>query len=376
MSELWSIEVLNRGERWVDLAVNQVHPDAGAMPESKGFALGLLLDGGDDAPIREPFGDEWYEVEGQESRAEEFIESVRIYELRNAPFDEKGAHAKVDAVLVARGLTKGGEGWDDAWQDEWREWWSAPNGPPRAIYRIVVKDPRWVEHLEPGKTFDSAGYSDSGPWAEDNRDEHPPLPADAVVKEHQLPFPLSYVPRGERAMNAELVRQLCGTETINQAALDERVRKHADFLATGGRDGEWTLLEAAGLPMCIYGGADAESGEQLKLTNATVAPKCSFEAKDIAFANLSGTVCEGVSFQSATLDGSVAIDGFFDGSTFASASLQRVDFSGASLKGCNFSNADLRGADFEHTDCTGADFRGARLEGARFPGAILASVRR
>ena len=377
MSELWSIEVLNRGARWVDLVVSQVHPDSGGMPESKGFALGLLLDGGDDdAPIREPFGDDWYDVEGQEERADEFIESVRVYQLRNAPFDEKAAHATVDRAVIARGLTKGGEGWDDAWQDEWRAWWASPNGPQRATYRITAKDPKWVEHLEPGATFDSAGYSNTGPWLEENRDEKPALPSDAVVKEHQLAFPLSHVPRGERAMSPDLVRQLCKNDVVDQAALDERAKQHAEFLASGGRDGEWQLLEVAGLPMCIYTGADAESGEQLKLSSSTIAARCSLEGKDVAFASLSGSVCENVSFQNAKLDGSVATDAFFDGATFAGASLRHVDFSGSSLKGCNFANADLRGADFEHTDCTGADFRGARLEGARFPGAILESVRR
>ena len=43
MSDLWDIDILNRGKDWVDLKVTLHHPDAGPFPESPGFALQLLL---------------------------------------------------------------------------------------------------------------------------------------------------------------------------------------------------------------------------------------------------------------------------------------------------------------------------------------------
>ncbi|MDP1828919.1 MAG: pentapeptide repeat-containing protein [Archangium sp.] len=387
MSELYTVDVLNRGVQWVDLRVTQCHPDAGSFPESPGFALQLLLDQAyqfDDSYQRVPAGplgeavpvDDFYDAELAVERAKQFIDSVQIYKVINAPFVEKDAHAWVDRKVLARGIARDSEEWESAWQDHWREYWLAVDGPPVAHYRVKVKEPKWVEHLQPGKHFDSAGYCPEGPWVAENRDTQLATPGDAVVPADRLDFPLCQVPRGETAMNHELIRSLTkNAAALEGAALAEAVAAHELFVKSGGAGGDWQTLEAAGMPLCMYDGA-ADEGTQLVMRLKRLGPGASLEGKNLSSADFSGCTCEGARFGKAQLDGSVAIDSFFDGADFSGASLQKVDFSRASLKGCSFRGANLRGADFENADLTGADFTGAVLVGSRFPGAILEGVKR
>lgn len=388
MSEMYDVTVVNRGKTWVDLKVRQVHPDAGLVSESKGFALQLVLVEAyqfDDKYERIPNGplgeavefDKSYDAEAVEELADTYVKSSHAYRALNVPFVEKAAHAAVDEKVLARGIQKDSDEWEDAWQDEWREWWQRPDGPPYVTLRVEVADPKWIEHLEPGKTFDTAAWAPDGPYVDGNRDEKPGFPADARVPAHLVDFPLASVPRGERSMDPNLVQSLASAaEALQGAALEEAAKAHAEFLESGGRDGDWELLSVSGMPLCVYTGAKGESGAQLVLRLKKVAEGASLAGKDLAHADLSGSLCKGVVFAKARIDRSVAIDAFFDGADFSGASLRKIDFSGSSLKGCRFQDADLRGADFEHTDCTGADFTGAKLEGARFPGAILEGIRR
>lgn len=388
MSDMWSVEVVNRGERWVDLCVRQRHPDAGAMPEDKQFALSLLLNeayGYDDkwqrratSPLGEQFPiDRYWDAEVVAQRQDEFIESVRIYRQVNAPFNEKAAHAAVDRKVLEKGIERDGDDWEDEWTSEWNAWWAADDGPPIATYRIVVTDPRWLAHLTLGQSFDSAAYCLSGERLGENRDEAPPLPADARARPGLSDFPMAQVPRGERSMNPELIAGLAASsEPLAGAGLAAAVAAHREFLASGGRGGAWQLLSVSGMPLCIYTGARGASGEQLVLRHKTIAAGSELGGQELAHADLSGSVCRGVRFAGATISDCAAIDAFFDDADFSQAVLRGTDFSGSSLQRCSFRGADLRGADFEHTDCTGADFTGAKLEGARFPGAILEGVRR
>jgi uncharacterized protein YjbI with pentapeptide repeats len=125
--------------------------------------------------------------------------------------------------------------------------------------------------------------------------------------------------------------------------------------------------------MCVYSGG---SEGQLVLRSKQLAPGTSLRDAELSSADFSGSLCEGVDFSAAKLDGSVAIDAYFAGAIFDGASLRGVDFSGSDLRGARFVNADLTDADFEQTDCTGCDFSGASVERARFPGAILADITR
>ncbi len=385
MSEMYDVTVVNRGSTWVDLEVRQVHPDAGRVSESRGFALQLILVEAyrfDDQYHRVPNGplgeavefDTSYDAEAVEEFADTYVKSSHAYHAVNVPFVEEAAHAAVDERVLARGIGKGSEGWEDAWQDEWREWWQRPDGPPYVTLRVEVTDPRWIAHLQPGRTFDTAAWAPEGPYVDGNRDEQPGFPADALVPAERIDFALSHVPRGERSMDPNLVQSLAfAGEALQGAALEEAARAHAEFLESGGRGGDWQLLSVSGMPLCIYTGAKGEEGAQLVLRPKRVAEGASLAGRDLAHADLSGSLCRGVVFAGAKLDRSVAIDALFDGADFGGASLRSIDFSGSSLRGCRF---DLRGADFEHTDCTGADFTGARLEGARFPGSILEGIRR
>ena len=187
-------------------------------------------------------------------------------------------------------------------------------------------------------------------------------------------FPLSETPRTPRAMDAELIRRLAEAGgALASTELSDLVRNHATFIDDGGGDGEWEVLEVAGLPMCVYvGGGDG----QLVLRSKQIAPGTSLRDAELSWADFSGSLCERVDFSGAKLDGSVAVDAYFSGATFEGASLRGVDFSGSDLRGASFVNADLTDADFEHTVCTGCDFTGASVERARFPGAILADVKR
>lgn len=195
-------------------------------------------------------------------------------------------------------------------------------------------------------------------------------------------FPESGAPRVAREMDAALGRNLATSDApLATDVLEGRLAEHAAFLAAGGGGGTWELLSVAGLPMCIYrggapGGArgDGSAGTQLVLRHTQIAAGTALHGRALASADLSGCAAEGVDFGGSTLDGSVAVDGFFAGADFSRCSLRGVDFSGSDLRGARFVDADLTDADFEQADCTGADFSGANVEHARFPGALLDGV--
>ena len=381
MSDLWSIEVVNRGERWIDLRVTQRHPDAGAMPVDKQFVLSLLLDeayGHDEkwrriatSPLGEQFPVEAYwDAEVVMARQDEFIESVRLYRQVNAPFHEEAAHAAVDERVLRKNIPRDSDDWESAWENEWRAYWSDPARVPSATYRISVTAPKWIDHIEPGMRFDSASWCPNGPWVNKPRTKTLETPPDAWVKPWLVDFPLSDKPRGTRQMDPQLIESLAASGTpLKGQELATAVAQHKLFLDAGNREGDWQLLSVSGLPLCIYqvyGQSDENKvGAQLVLRMKQIPAGESLRGADIGYADLSGSICRGVDFGKAILDGCAAVDAFFDGATFDGASLRKVDFSGSSLRGCSFVGADLRGADFEHTDLTGADFGAANLTGAR-----------
>ncbi len=188
-------------------------------------------------------------------------------------------------------------------------------------------------------------------------------------------FPMANEP-SERDMDFDMVESLTQAgDPIEADALDAMLRNHVDFLENGGTGGQWQLLSVSGLPMCIYTGAEAASGEQF-VARLKRFDELSFANALLESADLSGTSMAKVDFSGACLSNSVAVDAIYDEANFEGAKLSNVDFSGARLRGANFRNADLSGADFECADLTGADFTGATLDGSRFPGATLADVKR
>lgn len=388
MSSLWDVSILNRGAAWVDLQVTLEHPDAGSFPASAGFALQLLLVpayGFDasynrlaTAPLGQEFAtDEYYDAERVSRRAHAYIKSVRIYKAAHVPFVERRVHADIDKRVLQQGIQKDSPDWQAAWDDQWRAYWLDPERVPYALYRIEVKDPRWIEHIHPGQSFDTAAWCPTGPYVQKPRSIKLTLPEDAVVKPWLQAFPLSETPRKERQMDAPMIERLASLSTaLTGKELATALAQHRQFLDANNRHGTWQLLSVSGLPLCIYQSSGDSQGQQLVLRMKQLRPDESLRGQDLAHADLSGSICRGVDFQGANLRGSAAVDAFFDGANFAGAMLEGIDFSGSSLRGCSFVGANLHEADFEHTDLTGADFTDAVLSKARFPGAVLDGAKR
>lgn len=178
MSSLWDVSVIGKGKKWIDLEVVQAHTDAGNFPEDPVFALALLTSQaykfGENynripaSPLGEkiPF-DNSYLCDSLKGIVSEFIEKVVVYEVKNVPFPV--AHEKVDQQVIAMGISKEHEGWNDAWGEKWDAFWNSKENIPPAKYRIWVTDERWIEHMEIGKCFDTASYSEDGPWVEGDR---------------------------------------------------------------------------------------------------------------------------------------------------------------------------------------------------------------
>ncbi len=180
MSSLWDVSVIGKGKKWIDMEVVLAHPDAGNFPEDPVFALALLTseaykfgenyDRVPSSPLGEqiPF-DASYHCSSLSEIVGEFIEKVVVYKTKNVPFNEDEAHEKVNQQVIAMGMDEDHEDWDGEWDEKWREFWGSKDNLPWAKYRIWVTDERWIEHLKIGKYFDTASYSEDGPWVRDNR---------------------------------------------------------------------------------------------------------------------------------------------------------------------------------------------------------------
>jgi hypothetical protein len=93
-----------------------------------------------------------------------------IYKACNLPWDEGEAHHHVDQQVLAMGIDRNSENWNAAWQDQWRNFWADKNNLPWAMYRIWTTDPKWLEHMSPGMTYNSAAFSPKGPYVEERRE--------------------------------------------------------------------------------------------------------------------------------------------------------------------------------------------------------------
>ena len=76
---------------------------------------------------------------------------------------------KIENQMISEGLKQSTPEWDIVWADRWNARWHEDENVPTAKYRIYVTDPKWIEHLSPGQTFDTAAYSDAGPWVCEDR---------------------------------------------------------------------------------------------------------------------------------------------------------------------------------------------------------------
>ena len=181
MSSLWRVSVIDTGTDWVDLEVIFSHPDAGPFPEDPVFALCLLTGEaykfdanwnripGCPLGMAIPF-EKSYQPLDIAPRVDEFVNRVLIYEAHNLPWDGEAALERVDQEVLNLGIERNSEEWKDAWQDQWRRFWKDKNNLPRAIYRIWATDPKWLQHLSTGLTYDSAAFSQLGPWVDEDRE--------------------------------------------------------------------------------------------------------------------------------------------------------------------------------------------------------------
>ncbi len=387
MSSMWNVSVINKGEKWIDLEVVLAHPDAGSFAEDPVFALELLTSeayGFDDnynrvatSPLSESINfDDSYLPSSLSPRVDEFIEKVVIYEAHNIPFDESDAHAKVDEQVLALGVDRDDDEWDGHWDDFWRDFWHSKENLPWARYRIWVTDEKWIEHMELGQEFDTASYSEYGPWIDEDRMISLEDEGDSAARKGVEGFHQSEIPPGNNMMDTELIRSMAeNSDAISKEEIDEKLAEHAKFLASGGANGSFMRLEVAGIPLNIYQGAGSE-GSQLEIRMKKFEPGTSLAGKDLSYADLSGALCEHVDFSGANLDGAILTDGFFANASFEGASMRNIDFSGADFTNASFKNANLQDGDFEIVNCSNADFTGANIKGATFKGANLTGIKR
>lgn len=170
MSALWSAQVVAKDNRRVVIELRAIHPDSGAFPTDKKFALRLIYDeayGFAPGLIREsrgPLGDaiqleQTHDDAFLDANVDRYIAHVQLGNLRNAPLDVEALRDDIDRQLTARGVRREDKPvWRDAWSEQWDAFWSDPNRLPTATYEIDVTDPRWIAHLERGSAWESAAF--------------------------------------------------------------------------------------------------------------------------------------------------------------------------------------------------------------------------
>jgi len=171
MSALWNAEVLSKQRAAVDVRLRQVHPDSGAFEHGKVFALRLIYDeayGYGPELAREsrgPLGDalsldQTLDAAYMKAHADRFVQRVEVFDVSGPPLDFDTAHAQVDREVSAMGIDREEPAWEATWETAWNEVWRDVTRLPAATYRIEVTDPRWLEHLAPGQTWESTAYED------------------------------------------------------------------------------------------------------------------------------------------------------------------------------------------------------------------------
>jgi hypothetical protein len=139
----YTVKVIRVDGGDVELAVTPEQPDAEPFALDHGFAVGLLLsaahrlrwDEANDRNIREPAGPLGRELDPESidvlavggGQPERFVSRVRVTHVAPWP-------------------------------------WHYGDSEPTATYCIGVTDPRWLAHLEAGRTYVSYAYSEVGPF--------------------------------------------------------------------------------------------------------------------------------------------------------------------------------------------------------------------
>ena len=135
-SPIYDVTVVSREASRVVLNLQCIHPDALQLPEYTFFAVMVMRDGADDGdPLAAEVTREMvYDPEWDD--ADRFIRALRVTDVR---------HPDVPA---------------DAQADVQHPYWFDPTRWPSATYEIDVTDPAWIQHLTPGKKFESYAFGD------------------------------------------------------------------------------------------------------------------------------------------------------------------------------------------------------------------------
>ena len=169
MGALWNIEVLDKGPDWVTIEVRQAHPDAGAFPESRAFALRLLheqawkLDSGFNyqavAPLgaacdsRQVLDEAWLDA-----NVDRFIAEIAAEGATATALDEATAARLVADQLGLGDLDQLADDEREAFDDAYHALWNDPSRLPARRYRITVTDPAFLSHVSPGARWSSAAF--------------------------------------------------------------------------------------------------------------------------------------------------------------------------------------------------------------------------
>lgn len=119
---------------------------------------------------------------------------------------------------------------------------------PKYEAKIKVYDTAWLEHLKEATPF-SHGFN----WR--RQPKHGPITilwATLKTSAAYSDFPGADQPPRADSMNKELILSMSSGSKISDEELNRMIIEHELFLNTGGRNGRFELLEAAGLPMNIY----------------------------------------------------------------------------------------------------------------------------
>jgi hypothetical protein len=169
MSGLWNITVFERGHDWVTVEVRQAHPDAGAFPESRAFALRLLheqawkLDSGFNYQAVSPLGEacdsrQVLDEAWLDANAARFIDEIVAEDATATPLDEATATRQVADQLGLGDLDQLTDDERERFDDAYEELWKDPSKLPARRYRIKVTDPAFLSHLAPGARWSSAAF--------------------------------------------------------------------------------------------------------------------------------------------------------------------------------------------------------------------------
>ncbi|HEX7838932.1 MAG TPA: hypothetical protein VF469_15750 [Kofleriaceae bacterium] len=169
MAGLWHIEVLDKARDWVTVEVRQAHPDAGAFPESRRFALRLLheqawqFDSGFNYQAIAPLGQacdsrQVLDEAWLDANIDRFIAEMVPQDTTGTPLDEATAVRLVADQLGLGDLDQATEEERDRFDDAYHELWNDPSRLPARRYRIKVTDPAFLSHLVPGARWSSSAF--------------------------------------------------------------------------------------------------------------------------------------------------------------------------------------------------------------------------